>query len=161
MAGKALKKQILADVAKRGGADYVYEVVASGKTITAWAAEDWDCSRAYLSKTLRTIPEYAAALDKALPEAADAMMEDGMARADALGKESTQSEIAAVREQINMRKALAAGWNRDRYGSGPRAEITLNLGDLHLDALRKISADRQALMAEDREREMKVIEHDD
>jgi|13_taG_2_1085334.scaffolds.fasta_scaffold93285_1 hypothetical protein len=161
MAGKALKKQILADVAKKGGADYVYEVVASGKTITAWAAEEWDCSRAYLSKSLRTIPEYAAALDKALPEAADAMMEDGMARADALGKESTQSEIAAVREQINMRKALAAGWNRDRYGSGPRAEITLNLGDLHLDALRKISSDRQALMAEDREREMKVIEHDD
>jgi hypothetical protein len=30
-----------------------------------------------------------------------------------------------------------------------------------LDALRKISADRQALMAEDRDREMKVIEHDD
>ena len=58
-------------------------------------------------------------------------------------------------------KALAAGWNRDRYGSGPRAEITLNLGDLHLDALRKISSDRQALMAEDREREMKVIEHDE
>ena len=161
MAGKALKKQILADVAKKGGADYVYEVVASGKTITAWAAEEWDCSRAYLSKSLRTIPEYAAALDKALPEAADAMMEDGMARADALGKESTQSEIAAVREQMQARKMLAAGLNRDRYGSGPRAEITLNLGDLHLDALRKISSDRQALMAEDREREMKVIEHDD
>ena len=161
MAGKQLKKKILADVAKKGGADYVYEVVASGKTITAWAAEEWECSRAYLSKTLRSVPEYAAALDKALPEAADAMMEDGMARADALDEKSSQAKIAAVREQINMRKALAAGWNRDRYGSGPRAEITLNLGDLHLDALRKISADRQALMVEDREREMKVIEHDD
>ena len=106
---------------------------------------------------MRGVPEYAAALDRALPEAADAMMEDGMARADALDGKSSQSEIAAVREQINMRKALAAGWNRDRYGSGPRTEITLNLGDLHLDALRKISMDRQALMAEDRDREMKVI----
>ena len=85
------------------------------------------------------------------------MMEDGMARADALDGSSSQSQIAAVREQINMRKALAAGWNRDRYGSGPKTEITLNLGDLHLDALRKISVDRQALMEEDRGREMKVI----
>lgn len=161
MAGKQLKKKILADVAKSGGADHVYEVVASGKTITAWAREQWDCSRAYLSKTLRSVPEYAAALDRALPEAADAMMEDGLARVDGLDEKSSQAKIAAVREQINMRKALAAGWNRDRYGSGPRAEITLNLGDLHLDALRKISADRQALMVEDREREMKVIEHDD
>ena len=157
MAGKQLKKKILADVAKSGGADHVYEVVASGKTITAWAAEQWKCSRAYLSKTLRSVPDYAAALDRALPEAADAMMEDGMARADSLGSKSNQAEIAAVREQINIRKALAAGWNRDRYGSGPRTEITLNLGDLHLDALRKISADRQSLMVEDREREMKVI----
>ena len=161
MAGKALKKKILADVARNGGADHVYDVIASGKSILVWAREEWDCSRSYLSKTLRSVPEYAAALDRALPEAADAMMEDGLARVDGLDEKSSQAKIAAVREQINMRKALAAGWNRDRYGSGPRAEITLNLGDLHLDALRKISADRQALMAEDREREMKVIEHDE
>ena len=157
MAGKALKRKILAEVAAAGGADYVYEVVASGRTITAWARAEWDCSRSYLSKTLREVPEYAAALDRALPEAADALMEDSMDRADELGENSSQAKIAAVREQINIRKAMAAGWNRDRYGSGPRTEITLNLGDLHLDALRKISMDRQALMAEDRDREMKVI----
>ena len=161
MAGKELKKRILKEVAERGGADYVYEKVASGITITKWASEEYGCSRSYLSRALRSVPEYAMALDNALPEAADAMMEEGMSRADALGKDSTQSEIAAVREQINMRKALAAGWNRDRYGSGPRAEITLNLGDLHLDALRKLKADRQSIELEDRQREMKVIEHDD
>ena len=161
MAGKALKRKILEDVAAAGGADHVYEVVASGRTIARWAREQWDCSRSYLSKTLRSVPEYAAALDKAQPEAADALMEESMDRADGLSGQSNQAEIAAVREQINIRRAMAAGLNRDRYGSGPKTEITLNLGDLHLDALRKISVDRRALMAEDEAREMKVIDHDD
>lgn len=160
MAGKALKRKILKEVAEKGGADYIYEVMASGKTITAWAAEEWGCSRSYLSRALRENPEYARAMDRALPEAADALMEDGLSRVDALGEASTQQQIAAVREQINMRKALAAGWNRDRYGTGPKTEITLNLGDLHLDALRKISSERKEIEVEDMARHMKVIEHE-
>ena len=160
MAGKQLKKTILADIAKKGGADYVLER-ASGMTLKAWAIEEWNCSRNYLSETLRGIPEYARALDKAQPILADAMMEENVEIADSIPATASNTQIAKVREQMQARKMLAAGLNRDRYGSGPRAEITLNLGDLHLDALRKISADRQALMVEDRERDMKVIEHDE
>ena len=160
MAGKQLKKTILADIAKKGGAEYVLER-ASGMTLKAWATEEWSCSRNYLSETLRGVPEYARALDKAQPILADAMMEENVEIADSIPATASNAQISKVREQMQARKMLAAGLNRDRYGSGPRAEITLNLGDLHLDALRKISADRQALMSEDREREMKVIEHDD
>jgi len=160
LAGKQLKKKILADIEAKGGAEYVMEK-ASNMTLRAWAAEEWGCSRNYLSETVRGIPDYARALDKAQPILADAMMEENVEIADGISKDATNAQIAKVREQMQARKMLAAGLNRDRYGSGPRAEITLNLGDLHLDALRKISSDRQALMAEDREREMKVIEHDD
>jgi len=160
MAGKALKKKILTEVAQAGGADYVFDVVASGRTIKDWA-NDFGCSRSYLSNSLRSVPEYAAALDRALPEAADAMMEENVNIADAIPADATSVQVAKVREQMSARRMLAAGWNRDRYGSGSRTEVTLNLGDLHLDALRKISSDRQALLAEDREREMKVIDHDE
>jgi hypothetical protein len=160
MAGKQLKKTILADVAKKGGAEYVREM-ASSMTLKAWAAQEWECSRNYLSETIRSVPEYARALEGAQSVLADAMMEENVEIADSIPETASSTQIAKVREQMQARKMLAAGLNRDRYGSGPRAEITLNLGDLHLDALRKISADRQALMAEDREREMKVIEHDD
>ena len=160
MAGKQLKKTILADVAKKGGAEYVREM-ASSMTLKAWAAQEWNCSRNYLSETIRSVPEYARALEGAQSVLADAMMEENVEIADSIPETASSTQIAKVREQMQARKMLAAGLNRDRYGSGPRAEITLNLGDLHLDALRKISADRQALMAEDREREMKVIEHDD
>jgi hypothetical protein len=160
MAGKQLKKTILADVAKKGGAEYVREM-ASSMTLKAWAAQEWECSRNYLSETIRSVPEYARALEGAQSVLADAMMEENVEIADSIPETASSTQIAKVREQMQARKMLAAGLNRDRYGSGPRAEITLNLGDLHLDALRKISADRQALMAEDREREMKVIEHDE
>jgi len=156
MAGKQLKKTILADIAKKGGADYVLER-ASGMTLKAWATEEWACSRNYLSETLRGVPDYARALDKAQPILADAMMEENVEIADSIPSTASNSQIAKVREQMQARKMLAAGLNRDRYGSGPKTEITLNLGDLHLDALRKISADRQSLMVEDREREMRVI----
>jgi hypothetical protein len=159
MAGKQLKKTILADVAKKGGAEYVREM-ASSMTLKAWAAQEWECSRNYL-ETIRSVPEYARALEGAQSVLADAMMEENVEIADSIPETASSTQIAKVREQMQARKMLAAGLNRDRYGSGPRAEITLNLGDLHLDALRKISADRQALMAEDREREMKVIEHDE
>lgn len=160
MAGKQLKKKILADVAKKGGAEYVREM-ASSMTLKAWAAQEWECSRNYLSETIRSVPEYARALEGAQSVLADAMMEENVEIADSIPETASSTQIAKVREQMQARKMLAAGLNRDRYGSGPRAEITLNLGDLHLDALRKISSDRQALMAEDREREMKVIEHDE
>ena len=160
MAGKQLKKTILADVAKKGGAEYVREM-ASSMTLKAWAAQEWQCSRNYLSETIRSVPEYARALEGAQSVLADAMMEENVEIADSIPETASSAQIAKVREQMQARKMLAAGLNRDRYGSGPRAEITLNLGDLHLDALRKISSDRQALMAEDREREMKVIEHDE
>mgnify|MGYP000008767947 FL=1 len=160
MAGKQLKKTILADVAKKGGAEYVREM-ASSMTLKAWAAQEWKCSRNYLSETIRSVPEYARVLEAAQSVLADAMMEENVEIADSIPETASSTQIAKVREQMQARKMLAAGLNRDRYGSGPRAEITLNLGDLHLDALRKISSDRQALMAEDREREMKVIEHDE
>ena len=160
MAGKQLRKNILQHIEKNGGAEYVLEM-ASSMTLKAWAAQQWECSRNYLSETIRSVPEYSRALDKAQPILADAMMEENVEIADGISEAATTAQIAKVREQMNARKMLAAGLNRDRYGSGPKTEITLNLGDLHLDALRKISSDRQSLMAEDRERDMKVIEHDD
>ena len=159
MAGKELRKRILREIAEKGGTEYVFEK-SSTMTIKAWAAEI-GCSRNYLSETLRSVPEYARALDNAQPILADTLMEQNIDLADGIPENGTQAQIAKVREQMSARKMLAAGLNRDRYGSGPRAEITLNLGDLHLDALRKIKADRQAIELEDRQREMKVIEHDD
>ena len=44
MAGKALRRRILDDIKKQGGAEYIFDQVASGKTMTQLAA-DYGCSR--------------------------------------------------------------------------------------------------------------------
>ena len=56
MAGKALRKRILAEVAKNGGGEYIFDQLSSGTTLKALAKE-CDCSREYLRNSLHTVPE--------------------------------------------------------------------------------------------------------
>ena len=159
MAGKALRRRILADVLSKGGAEYLFEQIASGNTLTALAKE-YDCSRQYLSTSLKTIPEYGNALAKARQEAADALVEQGLTMVDDLDGGSTSSEIAATREKVQWRKFMAGSYNQERYGNRPQTNVTISVGDMHLDALRKVNSDLAAIHKEDQEREAKTIDAD-
>ena len=140
MAGKALRKRILTEVASNGGADWLFDQIASGVTV-ADLARQYGCTRSYVSRSLNSVPEYAAALAKARGEAADALVEQGLEMVDGLSGASSPTEIAATREKVQWRKFMAGSMNQDRYGTRPQSNVTLSIGDLHLDALRKFSAD--------------------
>ena len=140
MAGKALRKRILTEVASNGGADWLFDQIASGITV-AELARQYGCTRSYVSRSLNSVPEYAAALTKARGEAADALVEQGLEMVDGLSGASTPTEIAATREKVQWRKFMAGSMNQDRYGTRPQSNVTLSIGDLHLDALRKFSSD--------------------
>jgi transposase-like protein len=140
MAGKALRKRILTEVASNGGADWLFDQIASGITV-AELARQYGCTRSYVSRSLNSVPEYAAALTKARGEAADALVEQGLEMVDGLSGASSPTEIAATREKVQWRKFMAGSMNQDRYGTRPQSNVTLSIGDLHLDALRKFSAD--------------------
>jgi len=140
MAGKALRKRILTEVASNGGADWLFDQIASGVTV-ADLARQYDCTRSYVSRSLNSVPEYAAALTKARGEAADALVEQGLEMVDGLSGASSPTEIAATREKVQWRKFMAGSMNQDRYGTRPQSNVTLSIGDLHLDALRKFSSD--------------------
>lgn len=140
MAGKALRKRILTEVASNGGADWLFDQIASGVTV-ADLARQYNCTRSYVSRSLNSIPEYAAALAKARAEAADALVEQGLEMVDGLSGASSPTEIAATREKVQWRKFMAGSMNQDRYGTRPQSNVTLSIGDLHLDALRKFSSD--------------------
>ena len=142
MAGRALRKRILADIAKQGGADYLFDQLASGKTLTKLAA-GYECSREYLSKSIHAIPEYASAVTKARQSAADALVEEGLDMVDSLGASSTTSEISATREKVQWRKFMAGSYNH-----------------MHLDALRKVNSDLAGIDAEDRKREALAVDVD-
>ena len=159
MAGKALRRRILDDIKKQGGAEYIFDQVASGKTMTQLAA-DYGCSRQYFSTSINSIPEYASVLAKAKQEAADALVEEGLGMVDAPDGASTTSEIAATREKVQWRKFMAGSYNQERYGSRPQTNVTISVSDMHLDALRKVNSDLAAIDAEDRQREAHAIDVD-
>jgi len=140
MAGKALRKRILTEVASNGGADWLFDQIASGITV-AELARQYGCTRSYVSRSLNSVPEYAAALTKARGEAADALVEQGLEMVDGLSGASSPTEIAATREKVQWRKFMAGSMNQERYGTRPQSNVTLSIGDLHLDALRKFSSD--------------------
>ena len=155
MAGKALKKKILTDVANNGGADWLYDQIASGITV-AELARQYGCSRSYVSRALNAIPEYKVALESAREEAADALVEQGLAMVDTLDGNSTTNEISATREKVNFRKFMAGSMNQNKYGTRPQNNVTLSIGDMHLDALRKVNSQVAAIEAEDRAREAAI-----
>lgn len=160
MAGKALKKRILTDVAAKGGADYLHERIASGTTVAALGKE-YGASRAYISRTLNAVPEYKTALEAAREEAADALVEEGLELVDALNANSTANEISVTREQVTHRKFMAGSFNQNRYGTRPQNNVTISIGDMHLSALKKISKEMAALQSEDRERQAIDAEYED
>ena len=139
MAGKALRKRVFAEIETRGGAEYLQDYIAEGGTVLDLANE-LGCSRTYLSRHLNAHPEYKAALDDARRESADKLADEALGIADALADdpEVTREQIAVAKERIDVRKWLATVNHPDRYQqnkAGPT--ITLNINQLHLDALRK------------------------
>ena len=159
MAGKALRKKILKDIEDNGGPDYLYDLIASGETITK-VAESYGCTRSYVSRALNSIPEYKKVLEQARIDAADALVEEGKDMVDQLGANSTTNEIAATREKVNFRKFMAGSLNQNKYGTRPQNNVTISIGDMHLDALRKVNSQMAAIEHEDRQREEATIEAD-
>lgn len=157
MAGKALRRKILKTIEQNGGSDWLHEKIASGVNMTQLAA-DFGCSRAYMSKTLNDVPEYKATLLAAREEAADAIVEEGLAIADSLNGDSSSNEISATREKLNWRKFMASSMNQNRYGNRPQTNVTLSIGDMHLDALRKVNSEIAAIEAEDKQRQEASID---
>jgi len=149
MAGKALRKRILTDISNSGGADWLFDQVASGITV-AEIARQYGCTRSYVSRAINSVPEYKAALEGAREEAADALVEQGLEMVDSLDADSSSNEIAATREKVNFRKFMAGSMNQNKYGTRPQSNVTISIGDMHLDALRKVNSELAAIDADDR-----------
>lgn len=141
MAGRALKKRLLAEIEDRGGPEYIREYIATGGTILDLANE-LDCSRTYLSRHLNAHEAYAPVIAEARREQADALAEEALQIADGLADDiRTKEQIAIAKERIDVRKWLASVNHPDRYQqnkAGPT--VTININQLHLDALKKRNA---------------------
>jgi len=130
MAGKQLERTMVAEIAKRGGTEYVLDRVASGETLTR-IAESLGVSRPLLNNWLlhgdrKEQYTYAKQL------AAGALVDQSLDIVD-------QADVASVqlaKLKADTRRWIAGKLDRDQWGeqSGPTVAIQIN--NLHSGSLR-------------------------
>jgi terminase small subunit-like protein len=149
MAGTPIQNNLLADIEAVGGWDTVFERIASGETQTA-IAKSFGVSQGFFSRVIHLDLARAQAFRDAKRQAATHYAEQAMALAD--GVEPDRDQVAKVREQVSVRKWLAASWDRPQYGEAqPDINVNvLNLGQLHLEALRHRSVDESPQLPPER-----------
>ena len=168
MAGRPKRKAAFAEIEKRGGAEYLQDFLLSGGTVSSLAKE-LNLDRGYLHRILGKHEAYSAAMEAVREEAADAHAEAGFeimrrlredrrterdnARPGSKVSELSALDISIAKEEAMQHRFIAEAWNQKRYGSSKgQTQITVNVGDMHLDALRKVKLVQEAT---------KTIEHSD
>lgn len=144
MAGKAMRKRLLAMIEAdagpdRTGPEFVADYLGSGGFISE-LAEKYDCSRSYLSRMFHDLPEYAAVLPGARQEQAEAIAEELVQIADDTQGTDSAVEVMSAKLRVDVRKWLASMNNPERFAD-KRGQVNLqvNIGSLHLDAMRRRS----------------------
>jgi hypothetical protein len=171
MAGRPKRKAALATIENNGGVQYLTEFLLSGGTVTQLAVE-LKLDRGYLHRILKDHPDFSAALEAARAEAADAHAEAGfeimrrlrnerkhereLAAPGTRASELSALDVSIAKEEAAQHRFIAQSWNQQRYGSqNNQTHVTVNLGDMHLDALKKMKTVRDSV------RDAKVIDHDE
>jgi len=162
MAGKPKLKKALSELDKRGGVEALQRELLSGKTIPM-IAKELDLDRGYFRRNLMKDEKYGNAIREiehlvadAHADAAFEALNDIKDRRDTEVKEAlngdrdvaegnvNQVDIGIAKGLAQQHNFIASSLNKNRYGTGSQQNIQINIGDLHLDALRK----------------MKVIDHE-
>lgn len=122
---------MLAVIHDAGGIDAVLRRVADGETLTA-VARSMGLSRSMLGDWLNHTPERAELLRRARAASASALAEQALEMADT----NDAAAHGKTRLQIEMRRWLAGRYAPDEYGEQKQPGVEINIGSLHIDALR-------------------------
>lgn len=139
MSGRPKLRAFCRKVEKNGGEDAVFERIADGEPIKTIMA-DYGVSRGMFYLWKKGNEELEEKYTVARQLAADAHVENALEILDDLEDEGdtvTSAQVGAASARANYRKWLASVQNREQYGERKGGvELTLNVGELHLDALR-------------------------
>lgn len=136
MPGKLKTRQAHTLIEKAGGEDYIYGRVADGATLKQ-LAEELGISRPILSGWCNHTSRRDAYVS-ARREAALAHAEEGLAIVDS----ATPETASAAKLRSDYRKYLAAKLDPRTWGD-PKAAVTIDLGQLHLEAVKQIQAEQR------------------
>lgn len=141
MTGRPKLKAFCKKIEGMGGDAVILDMVAEGELSIAKIAAKFDASRGMIYDWIKNGgADRREGYQLARRESADALAEQGLEILDDLADERdpTNAEVSVARERSGYRKWLAGKYNRELYGEAPAASlnVSLNVGDLHLDALR-------------------------
>ena len=156
MAGKPKLKKALSELDRRGGVEALQKELLAGKTIPM-IAKELNLDRGYFRRNLMKDEKYGNAVREIEHLVADAhadaafdMLNDIRERRELEVKEAlngdrdisegnvNQVDIGIAKGLAQQHNFIASSLNKNRYGSGSQQNIQINIGDLHLDALRKM-----------------------
>lgn len=139
MSGKKFEAEMMAKVETLGGPEFVLDFIGDGGTVTK-LCEVVGCSRSFLSRILNKRPEYRTALEEGRRLQADAFAEDSLGIVDGMAESGNfrSEDVQLAKERVSVRKWMAALNNPDKYAPKDKG-ITINVGNLHLDALKKLN----------------------
>lgn len=134
MAGKPFLWKIARDIDEHGGEPWFFGRIADGDKLKAIAL-DLGCSRSLLYEWIALEPERAVALRAARRLAAHSIVEDTddeLKTAFPL----TPMDAQVLNTRVRFRQWLASRYNREDLGEERGAQVVVNVGSLHADALR-------------------------
>lgn len=135
MAGTPKKRETWAKITEFGGVEAICERIAAGDSMVGLAREI-GVGRHMLYKVLRWDPRAKEMVAEARRLKAESHAHDALRMADEV--EEAPNAISKVREQIRVRQWLAGAENPERYGQKAAAAVNVNVGDLHIEALKKV-----------------------
>lgn len=139
MTGRPLLRALENSIVDDGGNGVIFDRIAGGEYLTA-IAEDWNVSVQLLRKWIRLDDERVVEYEVAKRMSADALVEDAGKILDDAETISSQ-HIAKATSRANFKKWLAAKRDREQYGEDVASlNLNLDLGGIHLDALRAHSS---------------------
>lgn len=131
-------------VEANGGDDWVFSFVEDGLSMKRVAEETGCSSRGLLYSWIKLGgDERKARLKAARKISAHSLAEDAGEVLDSLADEQviTSADVSLASSRARYKQWLAGMRNREDYGEKAGVEINLSVGELHLDALRRHSAD--------------------
>lgn len=143
--------------------DVLLDRIAAGRTFNEMAAEMAErmgesCSASWLRGVVAKMPGYKEQSPAARAQAAHALAEEALAIADEPAHSTTDVQRARLR--VDARMSLAKAFSPDFREKAAAPLVQIDLGQLHLAALKRFAArDRQ--LAEERERALLVPARDE
>lgn len=124
-------------------AEYLHDWVAEPKTIRQ-LAEEVGCSAPQMSRLINEDESLKEAVRLGRMQGADNMAEDSLALMDELAEREvlTTQDVQLAKERVSVRKWLAAVSAPDKFAPKQQVgSVTMNIGELHLEALKKVRSD--------------------